>query len=174
MSDDVVVRPARVEDADQLGLAHTRSWQVAYRGLVPDGFLDSMDPVVRANRWRSNLESSAPGTETLVAEVDGQVVGFTSHGPSRDEGDDPSVGELWGLYLDPSTWGLGLGRTLIEHSLAALADSGYSEVILWVLRGNERAIRFYEAAGFRADGGTKVDDDIAPFALHELRYRRSL
>ena len=37
------VRRATVDDADAIGWIHVESWQVAYRGLVPDWYLGSLD-----------------------------------------------------------------------------------------------------------------------------------
>jgi hypothetical protein len=49
----------------------------------------------------------------------------------------------------------------------------FAEAVLWVLGTNERARRFYEAAGWEPDGNTKVEDR-ASGTLHEVRYQRSL
>jgi len=65
------------------------------------------------------------------------------------------------------------GRELMTATLDFLANLGYTQVTLWVLDTNARARRFYEAAGFRADGALKVDDGRG-FPLSEVRYRRSL
>jgi Acetyltransferase (GNAT) family. len=54
-----------------------------------------------------------------------------------------------------------------------LTDSGCREAILWVLESNQRARRFYEAAGWRADGGHKIDESYG-FPMSLVRYRRRL
>jgi hypothetical protein len=48
-----VIRPAEVSDAGQIGLVHVRSRQSAYRGQVPQDYLDGLDgldPAERAGR----------------------------------------------------------------------------------------------------------------------------
>lgn len=150
-----------------------RSWQAGYRGLVPQDYLDGLDPAARVDaRRRSLQESDLPRSGTLVAD-DGRVVGFAHIGPARDEEAADDVGEIWAIYLSPDAWGRGYGRELLSAALGQLARAGYRQVTLWVLDTNARARRFYEAAGFRSDGAVKVDDERG-FPLTEIRYRRPL
>jgi hypothetical protein len=58
MSGDTIV-PASVADADEIGAMHVRSWQGAYRGLMPQEYLDQLDPASRADRWRQILRDGA-------------------------------------------------------------------------------------------------------------------
>lgn len=109
----------------------------------------------------------------LVALADGEVVGFAAVMSSRDDDASPKCGEVAAIYLYPEVWDRGIGRVLMDAALNRLAADGFTEVTLWVLDGNARAIRFYEHAGFRPDGARKTDDSRG-FALHELRYRRKL
>lgn len=129
---------------------------------MPDALLDRHTFEKRAPRWRQNLSEVEPLRQTTVFERDGVVVGFATAGPSREE---PGAGEIWALYAHPDAWGTGVGRALLGGGLGFLSAS-YATVVLWVLRGNARATRFYEAAGFRVDGGAKVEDGVA-----ELRMR---
>jgi ribosomal protein S18 acetylase RimI-like enzyme len=171
----VLIRPAVVQDAAGIAEVHVRSWQAAYRGLMPQDYLDGLDPADRLPRWQ--LQLSDPGTvghEVLVAESDRGICGFSSYGPTRDEDQDASrVGEIRALYLAPGTFGTGVGRLLMAASVERLDRAGYAFVTLWVLDSNARARRFYEIAGFRADGAAMADDR-AGFRLEEVRYRRRL
>jgi GNAT superfamily N-acetyltransferase len=170
----VEVRAAVVEDAEQIADVHVRSWQAGYRGLLPQDYLDGLDPAARVPARRQLLEASdLPRTGTLVAADDGQVVGFAHVGPSRDEDADSSVGEVFAIYLAPGAWGKGHGRELMAAALADLVQAGYRQATLWVLEPNARARRFYEAAGFRPDGAS-MEDDSRGFPLAEIRYRRAL
>jgi GNAT superfamily N-acetyltransferase len=77
--------------------------------------------------------------------------------PARDDDAEPaSAGELAAIYLVPELWGTGLGRELMASGLSALCDAGFGEATLWVLDTNSRARRFYEAAGWHADGAVKL------------------
>ncbi len=152
-----------------------RSWQEAYRGLIPQDYLDGLVPAQRLPSRRQILESldwSRAGS--LVAIDDGRLAGFADFGPTRDDDEEPgSVGEIMAIYLEAPAWGKGIGRKLMSAALASLARAGYGQVTLWVLDSNRRARTFYEAAGFRPDGSVKYDRSRG-FRLRELRYRRPL
>ena len=144
-----------------------RGWQVAYRHVLPAHELDAMP--VDWSRWERRLADPPAGWSTFVAEDDARVVGFASVGPSRDE---RGVGELYAIYVDPDAWSTGAGRALILRAEEQLA-SEYEEATLWVLEDNPRARRFYEVAGWRADGARKVEDRWG-VAAAEVRYRKRL
>jgi GNAT superfamily N-acetyltransferase len=167
------IRPANTSDAQGIGLVHVRSWQAAYKGLVPQPFLDGLDPLQRGQVWGRYLSEGHNAHEAvLVAEAGGQVVGFASVGPSRD-GDGSGLGEVRAIYLLADFWGQGVGRSLMAAACERLRDAGFTEATLWALDTNERARKFYEAAGWALDGASKQDDSRG-FPITELRYRRRL
>jgi ribosomal protein S18 acetylase RimI-like enzyme len=168
----VIVRDATVHDVEVLADVHVRTWRKAYRGDVPQQYLDQMDAAERQQGWRQILQKPGSAT-TLVAEHESKgVVGFIRVSPSRDTDTDPRlVGEVQALYLLPGCWGQGAGRLLMDAGLRRLAETGFRENLLWVLATNDRARRFYEAGGWRPDGATKMDDSRG-FSLFEVRYRR--
>lgn len=173
----VSTRRARVSDARAIATVHVRSWQSAYRGLVPQDYLDGLDPRPRSARWEQALgELDWPRHGVLVVEDAGQVVGFASLVPSRDDDLDPAtVGEIAAIYLRPAAWGQGYGRALMGAALDALGQAAYREAALWVLDTNQRARRFYEAGGWRTDGAAKQEPwRDAGFTLSEVRYRHPL
>jgi hypothetical protein len=48
---DMHVRPARPSDAGAMGALVVRAWQAAYRGLMPDDYLDGLTVDDRADQW---------------------------------------------------------------------------------------------------------------------------
>ena len=165
----VTVRLASVDDAERIGRIQVETWRAAYTGLMPDETIASFDVESRQRLWRAWFGQSWPGGVVFVAEHDGQVVGFANAGPSREEA---SAGELYAIYVLPTSWGTGAGRALIQRTEDWLRSSGFREATLWVLEGNERAERFYRAGGWEQDG-RKVDQfQGAP--VSELRYRKRL
>jgi len=85
---------------------------------------------------------------------------------------EEGAGELYAIYLHPSCWDRGIGRSLIERAEESMRSSGFTQAILWVMEGNERAERFYRAAGWEQDG-RKVDT-FQGAEVPELRYRKAL
>lgn len=145
---------------------HIRSWQLAYRELLPVDFLAGLSIAERTERWRSRLHSEPLGT--TVAELDGQLVGFASVGPSRDQDLSPAHWlELNTIYLLPSAWGTGVAGRLLEAALSP--DRCY---FLWVFQDNLRAQAFYRKAGFEPDGTSK-QITIETTTLTEIRFRRA-
>ena len=161
------IRLARQDDALAVETVRVHGWRAAYRQILPPRELDAM--LIDPRRWRDRFSDPPGGWTSLVAEEDGRVTGFAVVGPSRDE---PRVGELYAIYVDPVTWSGGTGRALIEEAERRLAD-GYGVATLWVLAGNERARRFYERAGWRLDGAAKVEVRWGVQAP-EVRYRKYL
>lgn len=177
------IRSAELDDAPELAQVHVRAWQAAYRGMMPDEFLDGLDVARRETGWRRLLASEVPGYGVLVAVVDGRVVGFAWTGPQRADGDglgdgaevDPGrTGELWAVNLHPEVWGRGIGSALLRAAHAALSSRGHDEAVLWVVPGNARARRFYERHGWASDGVERAEDVASGVSVTELRYRVAL
>lgn len=103
--------------------------------------------------------------------ADGVVCGFASVGPCREA--DAHTGQLLALHVDPAAWGLGIGRRLIAEARARLYSLGFTEAVLWVLVGNDRAQRFYRMDGWLPDG---VDQTIEIWGVEvvDTRFRRRL
>ena len=167
---DALVRKAVPNDAESIAQVHVRSWQAAYRGQLPDRYLDGLDQelAARAEFWRTEISSPrSPKHEIWVAETDARVEGFVALGPERQA--DPA-GEIYAIYVDPQRWIQGIGRMLFSRATDRLAAAGYPGAILWVLESNTRARRFYEIAGWTLDNKTKIESLPGGVQLQEVRY----
>jgi len=167
----VLLRPAEPSDALPVARVHVRAWQVAYRNLIPDDFLDQLRPVDRAARY-DFATSDVRKPRTILAIEGAEILGFATTAPSRDQ-DLPDHGELCALYVDPPHWGRGIGAALISAARARLAELGCRNALLWVLAGNVRAERFYRADRWAPDGVLRTDSRRG-VTLHEVRYQRTL
>jgi ribosomal protein S18 acetylase RimI-like enzyme len=169
------IRRATPEDAAAIARIQVRSWQAAYRGLIPDEIIARVvdQETSRAERLRKLLADPDNEHRGWVATRQQAVVGMAIAGPSRDPDAGDGTGEVQAIYLDPGFTGVGIGRELFQHVVTDLRDRGFQEATLWVLEANARAQRFYEAAGWHLDGTTK-DDERPDGTLHEVRYRRRL
>ncbi len=137
---------------------HWKAWQEAYPGLVSPAYLEklSLEKCEEiAFRWPEN---------TLVAKDGERVLGFVCYGGGGEEA--PDTGEIFALYVLAAYYGTGLGRRLMDAGLEQLRDC--DQIRLWVLQGNERAIRFYEKCGFRPDGAEK---ELPALSAREIRMR---
>ena len=141
---NLVIKPMETgEEMDGKGYVHYKSWHETYEGLVDPGYLEGITLekcIETARRWPDNI---------LVAKDGERVAGFAAYGAYRDE-TLPGGGEVFALYVLKEYHGRGVGYGLMDAAAKRL--SGYEQIALWVLRGNEQAVRFYERYGFRFDG----------------------
>lgn len=172
MPESVAIRRAVPSDAQVIAELHVRSWQWAYRGLLPHEFLSRLSETLdrRIEGRRANLADEPAEQRTWMAEQAGRVVGFAITAPSRDTDAAPMTGEVGAIYLEPDVVGTGIGRMLFAHAVDDLRQRGYQQATLWVLDRNIRGRKFYEAAGWTPDGATKTEDTQG-VQLREVRYR---
>src|SRR5690348_12767912 len=144
-----VIRDATPDDAYGLALSHVQTWRAAYAHVVPAERLDAIDVDARAEQRRVWLsgESARAGIQTIVADLDGEIIGHSTYGPRRDGPATPEDAEIYSMYVSPEHWSTGTGRALMDEALARLRAGGARTVRLWVLDDNPRARRFYERAG---------------------------
>ena len=134
-------------EIDGKAFVHCRAWKEAYDGLLDASFLAGR--TVEFSRQRAR-KAFADGILTLIA-VDGErVVGFVGYGPASGE---EGTGEIFALYVLEEYQRRGIGYALMREALSRL--EGCRVVVLWALKENDKAIRFYERVGFRPDGGEK-------------------
>ena len=169
---DLRVRPAEPGDAEAMVQLTASGWRSAYRGMVPDSYIERL-PI---SGWRhdiaAGLRSPDGDSFTWIADVDGSSAGYCFvAAPGREEPEESRVAELVAIYVDPSRWGQGLGRALMVSSLEEAARRGYEEIVLWTFERNQRARAFYDQLGW---------DDVGQRRPHRasgaatLRFRRSL
>jgi GNAT superfamily N-acetyltransferase len=167
----MLLRRAVPGDETAVAGVHVRSWQAAYRGLLPDEYLDGLQPEDRAARYTFG-DPNPDRVETVIAVEEAIVRGFATIGPSRDS-DLHGSGELFAIYVDPAAWRRGIGRALMTDARDRLTVHGFTEGLLWVLVGNERAERFYPVDGWLRDGSRRLQE-VHGVMVDEVRYRRAL
>jgi GNAT superfamily N-acetyltransferase len=166
-----LIRLARPEDAGGIALVHIRSWQQAYRGLMPAALLAGLSLAKWTLDWQERL--AAPARTTLVLEDAGVIQGWVAFGPARGEDDAGDAGEVYGIYLAPEYWSKSLGKRLLVRAEDLLRQSGHFQISLWVVDANVRARRFYEKLGYLRDGSDR-EIDRGGMALNQLRYSKRL
>ncbi|MER7898341.1 GNAT family N-acetyltransferase [Streptomyces sp. NPDC096046] len=168
------IREMTPADCDGVAQIRVGGWRSAYQGLVPQSYLDGLSVEEDAERRRAYLARGEGSVVNLVAEgTGGELVGWACHGPYREGEVLTGDAELYALYVHPDQVGRGVGRALLAESVARCSAAGHGRLLLWVLKENDRARRFYERAGFRADGAEEPFE-VDGVAVPEVRYARTL
>ncbi|WP_329268937.1 GNAT family N-acetyltransferase [Streptomyces sp. NBC_01451] len=173
MNDPILVREMALDDCDRVSEIRIRGWQHAYKGLMPQPYLDALSVTEDAERRRTFFVRAGSEVVNLVAEQAGEVVGWACHGPYRDGEIRTDDAELYAIYVDAGRFGAGVGQSLLREAVRRCADAQHRRMLLWVLRDNDRARHFYERAGFTADGAEEPFD-VDGVAVPEVRYVREL
>ncbi|AOM84482.1 GNAT family N-acetyltransferase [Salisediminibacterium beveridgei] len=159
----MIVRKARISDARGIAKVHVDSWLSTYRGIIPDQYLDQLTYENRERLWERNI----PEGIVFVAEVEGEIVGFSSGSEERSGNYEGFNGELSAVYLLEAHQGKGIGSLLVEAIVNELLAMNIRSMVVLVLKDNPSRF-FYEALG-----GTIIDTleiEIAGKNLSELVY----
>ncbi len=136
----MAIRQAVKEDARQIAEILVEDWQTAYRGIIDDAYLDALSVEERSRR-----EAQRYGIYTVAA-AEGEVLGFAWN--ELTDGEDADC-EIVALYVRYARRNGGIGRALFQHAVAAFRAAGRKRMIVWCLRENAEARRFYERMGGR-------------------------
>ncbi len=141
----VIVRSARIQDAEALAAIHDEAWRSTYQGIIPHVHLERMMARRGPAWWQRQLER---GADLILLIFDGAPQGYASYGRAR--GPWPwAAGEIFELYLTPAFQGVGLGKPLFNAARAALKAEGLTKLVVWALEDNETACAFYSRRGGR-------------------------
>lgn len=171
------VRRANEYDVAELARVNIESWREAYRGIVADEFLDTMDSARRELGWRRWV--ALPDPDAVFVAVNGsadRIASYASICAVREASDaHPTLptGELAAIYADPTVWGRGAGHAVHEAAVSALSDLGFRHAVLWVFVDNTVARQFYRRHGWRSDGVFE-EFEVAGRRPLEMRYSRAL
>lgn len=157
------ILPLAPEDIPEKAAVHAQTWQETYCGLLPDRLNDTITP-----QFAEDVTRRLTGLRTLVAKVDGKIVGYLSWSDRcRAHFSISGAAEICNLYVLRAFQGQGVGRALLE---AALERIGPRDVVLSAFSSNAPALGFYEHVGFERTG---VTFDEGPMEETELLLRRA-
>jgi ribosomal protein S18 acetylase RimI-like enzyme len=132
---------------------------------MPAGFLEGLDPVKAAERWKLRFEVDEPDGVVVVATGrDGEIVGIASAGPTRDD-DVLTEWELYSINVLAAHHGSGVADQLITAAVAQRPAT------LWVVRDNPRADAFYRRHGFSVEGATKIHEGSGATEVRMIRNK---
>ena len=159
----LTIRPATTADTEVIVRTYIVSWNAGFGSLLSQDNRTVTEELTE--RWRHDLSRPLP-YRWWVAERGASIVGFIGIGPSRDPV-DPWLGEVDTIAVDEPHWRMGVGTALMSVAVRHLVSDGYHDAILWTVEGYERGITFYEAMGWRRDGGVRDGG-------RQVRFRRGL
>lgn len=135
------LRTARAADAPAIAGIQTASWQDAYRGLLPDDFLDRALAGVLLTRWANARGGHRRPGAVILATAGGAAAGFVV---AWREGANAHIDNL---HVRPGMRSAGIGRALLGFAALRLMQMGCDTADLWALTGNRDALRFYTRLG---------------------------
>lgn len=151
------------DDKYQISRIYEESWKYAYRGIVPQDYLDN----IQAGAWANHIDTD--GRHTLVAIENNCFIGTAAYSASRFPQMN-GYGEIISIYFLPEYIGKGYGKPLLQAAINGLNELGFKNIFLWVLEDNHSARRFYERCGFVCSD-IYNNDNIGGKDLREIQYR---
>lgn len=153
-----MIRYANENDSLGIGKVYCRSWKEAYKGIIPQAFLDSL----------TSKEQKISVKNNIVYEDNSEIVGIVNFGMGRDA-EIENIGEIRSIYVLPEYWSCGIGKKLFKAASDRLKNEGYTSFYLWVLDENKRAKAFYERMGMYITNETR-NINISGKDLREIKY----
>ncbi len=141
--DGFVVRRVRQDEWRELRALRLRALADA-----PDAFGATLAEA-EAEPDEAWQERAAAARVTLVAEVDGRLVGMAAGGTAPI---DPSSAALYSMWVEPDHRGTGVASAIVGAIVDWATGAGYQGLGLGVTTTNARAIAFYERLGFVDNG----------------------
>ncbi|MDD2811551.1 GNAT family N-acetyltransferase [Rhodoferax sp.] len=169
----IQVRPAKERDAQAIAQIQAAASQAAFKAQFPGEAMPEFDSLKKSQAyWREAIEFADP--QVVVAVKGAEVMGFVGFDRSRDPKTPATMGEIWSLYAHPSHWGQGVGLALWDAACEGLQDEGCTKVTAWVPLGYERALRFFDMAGFKREMTSIKTVLVGLTRLEEIRFKRDL
>lgn len=163
------IRLAVPADAPDMAEVHMRSWEVAYKDIIPAEYIREKN-AGRPALWAKIL--AGENTTQYIIKKDGKTAGMMGIGVSRDDDAGDDVFELMGLYLLPEYFRQGIGTQAMEFAFSKARSLEKKIMTVWLLEDNLDAKRFYEKCGFISDG-SKREQNFGK-TLNSIRMRRAL
>lgn len=143
---NIKIEPMTVNDSKSVAKIHTQSWQFAYKGIVPQNFLDAIVVKKREENWARGIIEDPDLIRLVARDSNNSVLGFVC-GLNNREQKSQIDGELWAIYVCPMQVKFGVGKMLFTSFVDELRNRNFSTMTVWVLEENIHARNFYEKMG---------------------------
>lgn len=147
VNDDMAldIRSAEFSDISGIRSVATDAWYEAHAPIIG---ADTVEEFLKEYYDTESFRNRVKHEELLldvVMDTDDTVAGYVLASPTDD---DEAVFNLSHIYVDPNRWREGLGQRLLEHVTQKIRNRGAERIRLGVMAANDRAVEFYEAAGY--------------------------
>jgi ribosomal protein S18 acetylase RimI-like enzyme len=134
-----------------------KGWKCAYKGIIDDKYLDNLN-----NEYETMIKKMEQNYMTngfIIAEANGEVVGFcryifdNSFSPELENADC----ELCAMYVREDLKYYGIGTKMFRFVVNKFKEKNKTKMILWCLKDNEPAKKFYIKMGGKIIKERKVN-----------------
>lgn len=134
----MIIRKAAEDDVEQIAEIVVEDWKKAYKGIIDDGWLDSMSV---EQQYQKEMQRYR---DMMVAADGGEILGYAWNLIADDEASDCEIVALYVRYAKRNN---GIGKALFQNSIDFFRASGRKMMIIWCLKENYEARKFYEKMG---------------------------
>lgn len=153
-----IIRNAVAKDASKIALIKVDGWKNAYKGIISNEFLDTLNYEEEEKRFLTRIkgEHDKPSSSIIVYESDNEVRGFSCYGNNMSSLTN-DYGEIFALYISSEYRRKGAGKEMIAWIKDELKKQGFKHIIIWCLKHNLPSIEFYKAVGGTVYGEKNIE-----------------
>lgn len=152
-----MIRQASQNDLCRLAEIHIDGWRYAYKGIATDYELFVERQVIHSIKMFESILINNPETISLFEDDNKIIKGFALHSKNRGNFGE-SIYEITALYIQPEFINQGIGTQLVKNIIENVNKNIFSEIIVWTLEKNLKAIQFYQKCTFQIDTNKKFDE----------------
>ena len=145
-----LIRYYEERDIDKIAKIIVDDWKIAYKGIIDDDYLENLNYIDRAKNIKEKYEKQ----KSIVYIDNEDVKGYCRFGENRDN--KKEYGEIYALYIKYDERNNGIGKSLSKKAMQILKDKGYKEAVIWCLKENKNARKFYEKIGGKLCNERKI------------------
>ena len=145
--EDIIIRKVEEKDIPSIADIQVNGWKTAYKGIIDDIVLNTMNKEEKIERLKSNYKKNG----FIIAELKNEVVGFCRYINSNEFTPDMQNidCEITALYVKSNLKYNGIGTMLFQFVIDELKRENKTKMILWCLKDNEPSKKFYTKIGGR-------------------------
>lgn len=144
-----MIRQAGKQDIPRIAEIIVFGKRVAYRPIFNNDCVSFSE--LQVVQLYEEYKNNPDRLDGMLIYDDGIVKGIINGRPIGDK-----VFEITDFYVEPFFVKQGIGTLLIKYLIQQVRQKGGHKIVLWVIKDNRNARRFYEANGFIDSGKTCI------------------